>query len=177
VTIVQRFTTTEASEELLAEIRDLLFAAFPGTFSEHDWHHCLGGDHLVIRDDGTLVTHAAVVPRSICVGEDTIPTGYVEGVATLPARQGQGLGSAMMRAVTDLLHEQFDMGALSTGRRGFYEELGWESWHGPSFVIHDTELVRTEDEDDGIMVLRFGRSAEVDLSSPIACESRPGDDW
>ncbi len=39
------------------------------------------------------------------------------------------------------------------------------------------QLVRTEDEDDGIMVLRFGPSQEADLTAPISCDSRPGDDW
>ena len=38
-------------------------------------------------------------------------------------------------------------------------------------------LIRTLDEDDGIMVLRFGSSAEIDLSASISCEARSGDDW
>jgi hypothetical protein len=39
------------------------------------------------------------------------------------------------------------------------------------------DLVRTPDEDAGIMVLRFGPSAGVDLAAPISCEARTGDDW
>ncbi len=72
---------------------------------------------------------------------------------------------------------EFEFGALSTGRHGFYERLGWERWHGPTFVRHGPELVRTEDEDDGVMVLRFDRSLAVDLSGSISCEARTGDDW
>jgi len=66
---------------------------------------------------------------------------------------------------------------LVHGRHGFYERLGWERWRGPTFVRHGPELVRTEDEDDGVMVLRFDRSLAVDLSGSISCEARTGDDW
>jgi hypothetical protein len=40
---------------------------------------------------------------------------------------------------------------------------------------HGGRLIRTPDEDAGIMVLRpdFG----VDLDGPIVCEQRRGDDW
>jgi len=66
---------------------------------------------------------------------------------------------------------------LSTGRHEFYQRLGWERWLGPTFVRRGEALVRTPDEDDGIMVLRFGRSRDTDLTAPIACEAREGDDW
>ncbi len=29
----------------------------------------------------------------------------------------------------------------------------------------------------GVLVLRFGASANLDLTAPIACPARPGDDW
>ena len=70
-----------------------------------------------------------------------------------------------------------DLGALSTGSPGFYGRLGWERWRGPTYVRRGDDLVRTPDEDAGIMVLRFGPSAGVDLAAPISSEARAGDDW
>lgn len=174
---VERCTTSQAPRAALDEVRALLGSAFPGGFSEDDWEHSLGGDHIIVRDGGVIVSHAAVVARRLQAGDRTLRAGYVEGVGTLPHRQGEGWGSLVMRAVTILLTEQWQMGALSTGRCGFYARLGWEMWLGPSFVIHGEERVRSAAEDGGIMVLRYGPSADVDLAWPIACEARAGDDW
>jgi hypothetical protein len=39
-------------------------------------------------------------------------------------------------------------------------------------------LVRTPDEDDGIMVLRTRRTpADLDVAGPISCDWRAGDAW
>ena len=128
-------------------------------------------------DGDALVSHAAVVPRTIRVGDDAFLAGYVEGVATRPDRQREGLGAAVMAEARDRAPSRFELGVLSTSSHDFYERLGWERWQGPTFVRTGEQLVRTEDEDDGIMVLRFGPSQEIDLTAPISCESRSGDDW
>lgn len=77
----------------------------------------------------------------------------------------------------DTIRTGFDLGVLSTEHHSFYERLGWERWQGPTFVIRNRKRTRTPDEDDGIMVLRFGPGAELSLRDPIACWSRRGDDW
>ncbi|MEO7397548.1 MAG: hypothetical protein ABIW84_03185 [Ilumatobacteraceae bacterium] len=59
----------------------------------------------------------------------------------------------------------------------FSERVGWERWRGPTFVRRDDILVRTADEDDGIMVLRYGAMAECRLTLAISCAARAGDDW
>lgn len=82
-----------------------------------------------------------------------------------------------MAAVERLLHEQFELGALSTGATEFYERLGWERWQGPSYVRDPDGLRWTPEEDSGLMVLRFDRSLGVDVASAISCEARCGDDW
>lgn len=174
---VESFTTTEASPARLGEIRRLCEAAFGPGFSDDDWEHALGGRHIVALDETAIVAHAAVVPRAIAVAARPFDTGYVEAVATHPIHQGQGLAATVMREVAGVIRDGFEMGALSTGLHDFYERLGWERWHGPSYVRADNELRRSEDEDDGIMVLRFGPSAEVDLMAAISCEARSGDDW
>lgn len=171
------FTTAEATETALHEIRRLLDRAFDGDFSAEDWQHTIGGWHVVVSDGGVALAHAAVVPRALQVAGRPLHTGYVEAVGTVPGQQRAGLGSLAMAEVTALLHTEFEMGALSTGAPGFYARFGWEQWRGLTFVRHGSELIRTEDDDDGIMVLRFGASTDVDLAASLSCEERPGDDW
>ncbi len=175
--MVRNFDTHEAMQQDLEAIRALLDRAFAGGFTETDWEHSLGGRHVAAIEDGAIVAHASVVHRRLDVGDSRFDTGYVEAVATEPARQGFGLGTALMRQVADLITAHNEFGALSTGEHHFYERLGWERWRGPTFVRDGDELIRTPDEDDGIMVLRFGPSAGLDLHAPICCDARSGDDW
>lgn len=172
-----RFTTDEASPPTIAQMRQLFFRAFDSDFTEEDWEHVLGGWHVVVAAGDGLIAHAAVVPRVIDVGKQRFRAGYVEGVATDPARRGEGLGTRIMNEVAVLLHEAFELGVLSTGIPGFYERLGWQSWRGPTYVRHDAGLLRTEAEDGGVMVLPYGPSRGIDLTTRISCRSRTGDDW
>jgi aminoglycoside 2'-N-acetyltransferase I len=158
-----------------AAVRPLLDDAFGGRFDDTDWAHALGGWHVVVRDCGTVVAHAAVVPRELHVDGRPVDAGYVEAVATAPGRQGEGLGTLAMREVDRLVRRHHQLGALSTGAHGFYERLGWERWGGPTYVRRGDELVRTPEEDEGIMVLRVAPG--VRLGAAISCEARTGDDW
>jgi aminoglycoside 2'-N-acetyltransferase I len=163
--------------QVLAAVRAMTFAAFTGRFDEHDWEHTYGGVRVVALADGVPVATGAVVSRTLLAGEREVRAGYVEGVATALDRQGSGLGTAVMRAVAEVIRDRYELGALSTSAHAFYEGLGWERWHGPTYVRDGETVVRTEDEDDGIMVLRHGPSAEIDLTQALTCEARPGDDW
>ncbi len=174
---VEVFRTWEAPEGRLQEIRRLLDDAFEGNFSDDDWDHTLGGWHVIVVEGGDVVSHAAVVARVLEVAGRPFAAGYVEGVATAPTRQGEGLGSLAMAGLGQLIRRHFEIGGLSTDRHDFYGRLGWERWQGDTFVRDGPEAIRTTDEDDGVMVLRFGPSRDVDLTAPITCETRPGDDW
>lgn len=173
----QVLATPDAPAGLLRRIRALLDQAFDGEFSDDDWDHALGGWHVVVTEDGDLVSHAAVVPRIIEFGARPLRSGYVEAVATMLGRQRSGYGSLATAEATKLVRREFDVGVLSTSRHGFYERMGWERWQGPTFVRRGDQRVRTEGEDDGIMVLRFGLSLNLRLTDQIVCESRSGDDW
>lgn len=149
-----------------------------GEFTNDDWSHTIGGLHIVVLEGDLVVAHAALVNRSIEVAGVAFRTGYVEGVATLPHRQGEGLGTLAMEPVTRQIRRAEEFGVLGTGAYRFYERLGWERWQGPSFVRRsDGSVERTAEDDDGLMVLRTGPSAAVDLTSPITCHDRPGDCW
>ena len=174
--------TAEVPPDLLAAARRLMDEAFGDdpeeAFGDDDWDHALGGTHVVVVEDGLVLAHAALVERTLHTADRSLRTGYVEAVATRPDRQGEGLGSLAVAPATDLVRAHFELGALGTGRWTFYERLGWERWRGPTHVRTATgEQVRTEDDDDGVMVLRTGPSAELDLTGPLTCEERPGDDW
>ena len=175
---VSVFTTAELGTARQAAIRVLMEEAFDGDFSDEDWDHALGGWHVLVSSDGgDLVAHAAVVPRRLDVADRPFLSGYVEAVGTAPAAQGTGVGSVAMEAIGELLPRHFELGALATGRWSFYERLGWERWRGPTFARDGVEVIRTEEDDDAVMVLRFGPSAGIDLTAALTCEARAGDDW
>lgn len=174
---LEQFRTAQAPAGRLDSVRQLLDSAFGGGFSADDWEHSLGGQHFVILEDGLVVAHAAVIARQLHAGDRLLDVGYVEGVGVLPSRHGSGLGSEVMTAAGRVAVEHYEMGALSTSRVSFYARLGWELWTGPSHVAGPSGRVRTPDDDGGIMVLRGAPSADVDLSAPITCESRSGDNW
>lgn len=167
----------EMPPAVLAAVRELTFEAFGGRFSAHDWEHTQGGWRIVAFQAGVPVSHAAVVPRRLWVADRVFAVGYLEGVASRPDRQRQGFGSMVVRSASALVRERYELGGLSTSRPAFYQRLGWERWHGPTFVRAGDDLVRTPEEDAGVLVLRSGPRAELDLAAPITCESRPGDDW
>lgn len=169
--------TSAAPSELLAAIRALADDAFDGAFTDDDWAHALGGWHAVVLGAGGPLAHAAVVPRVLEVEGRPLATGYVEAVATAPGLQGRGLGSAVVVQATALVRRRFALGALSTGRPGFYQRLGWERWQGPTFVRLGSQLVRTEDDDDGLLVLRHGPHRRLDRCGALSCDARPGDPW
>jgi aminoglycoside 2'-N-acetyltransferase I len=162
----------------LAAIRRLMDDAFEGDFADEDLDHALGGRHWFVEDGGRIVTHASVVERVIEVDRVPLRTGYVEAVGTAPDLQRRGLGTRVMEGATRHIHERFELGCLGTGEWAFYEHLGWERWQGPSFVrLENGTLVRSPDDDDGIMVLRTPATPTIDPRSSITCGWRPGDSW
>lgn len=171
------FTTADAPHGVLDGVRRLLDEAFGGDFTDDDWDHTVGGRHVVVAAGDQILSHAAVVERTLEIDGRPWRTGYVEGVATDPGHHGRGHGSRAMARIADIVRDDFELGALSTWSHGFYERLGWERWRGPTFVRHGDALVRSADDDAGVMVLRFGPSRAVDLSAAISCEARSGDDW
>jgi aminoglycoside 2'-N-acetyltransferase I len=118
------------------------------------------------------------VPRRIRIGGGWWDAAYVEAVATRPAAQRSGVGSAVMRQLHDEIDARWPIAFLSTGRaRDFYLRLGWEVWQGRSSVLTDAGEVSTDEEHGGILVRRTGPSMALDLDLPIVCEDRPGDAW
>jgi aminoglycoside 2'-N-acetyltransferase I len=182
---LQTRRTEEFSTAELAEIRALVDASFataddPG-FEDTDWAHALGGVHAVLLHEGRFIAHASVVPRTLHIGTPghavAWRAGFVEAVCSDPAFAGQGLGTQVMTALGDVVRAEYDLGGLSTASAHFYQRLGWSVWLGPTYVVRPQGWDRSRGDDGGVLVLRHGPSADVDLSSAIACEERDGEDW
>lgn len=178
---IRRLATHELTAGEVADIRELMRVAFEGDehggFDEEDWEHAIGGMHFLLSVDGALVAHASVVERELRVGDSPIRTGYVEAVATEPARQGKGYGTALMREVNSYVTSNFALGALGTGSQGFYERLGWRIWRGPTGVRTPDGVQRTIEEDGYVLVLPTPSTPVLDPDALITCEWRPGDVW
>jgi aminoglycoside 2'-N-acetyltransferase I len=187
--MVESATEVAVSETLcradVRRVRALLDRAFEGDFGENDWLHAVGGHHVIVRHAGVVVSHAAVVARTIQIGTTAQRVGYVEAVATDPAVQGAGHGTRCMRVIADVIEEHDGVGVLSTGEHGFYERRGWRRWEGPTWVRRrDRSEFRTPDDDGGVMIWTPAGGSTIDVGLPmidvglpITCDEREGDDW
>ena len=180
VAVVRRLESEQLRPHEVAALRELFDAAWGGDseeFNDQDWDHAVGGVHFIVEEGAAIVGHASVVERELQMSGHRLATGYVEAVATGPVHQRRGYGSAVMREVNRYIDETFRLGALATGRPGFYERLGWVVWKGPTFVRTDSGLVRTAEEDGNVLVRFTPASPELDTSAPISCDWRSGDVW
>jgi aminoglycoside 2'-N-acetyltransferase I len=182
VPTLRRLSTAELTPDEIRSLHALFAAAWPDPedgFSDEDWQHSIGGVHIVVEDAGQILSHGSVVTRTLEVGGVPLRTGYVEAVATWPEFERRGHGSAVMRAIGDIIRTDYKLGVLGTGSFTFYERLGWERWHGPSSVrLRDGGMEATPDDDGYLMVLRTPATPpSLDLDAPISCEWRPGDVW
>jgi aminoglycoside 2'-N-acetyltransferase I len=159
-------------------LRGLWNRAFGDRFSDDDAEHAYGGVHVLMRDGACLVGHASAVPRRLRFGGGPWCTvGYVEGVATDPQRQGEGIGRCVMQRLRSEIAERWPVALLSTGKATpFYEALGWERWRGASYV-QTAHGVVPADEHGGLMILRLDPSMVPDLALNVTCEDRDGDAW
>jgi aminoglycoside 2'-N-acetyltransferase I len=170
-----------ASDELrsddLEAMRALFAAAWDGGFTDDDWDHTFGGVHVLRSVDGELVSHGAVASRTLWLEGRPLHVGYLEAVATWPHHQRRGHASAVVGALDVLVRDGYDLGGLSTGRRRFYERLGWLRWRGPLAVRTPDGDVATPEERNAIMVLPTRRAPEPDVDATLVCDWRSGDVW
>ena len=133
--------------------------------------------HALICHHGALIAHAAVVQRRLLYRNSALRCGYVEGVAVREDWRGQGLASALMDAVEQVLRGAYQLGALSTSEAGrhIYTSRGWLAWQGPTSVLAPSGMRRTPDDDRSLFVLPV--AVELDTSEAIICDWRDGDVW
>jgi aminoglycoside 2'-N-acetyltransferase I len=180
VAVVRRIASDGLRPEEVTALRELFGAAWGhdgDEFTDEDLAHAVGGLHFILEEGDTIVAHASVVERELRTSGHRLATGYVEAVATWPAHQGRGHGTAVIREVNEYIDQTFQLGALATGAADFYERLGWVAWKGPTAVRTESGLVRTAEDDGNVLVRLTPTSPELDPSAPISCDWRPGDVW
>jgi aminoglycoside 2'-N-acetyltransferase I len=117
-----------------------------------------------------LVSHAVTTTRWLQPeGLPLLKTAYVDAVATLPAYQGQGFSSAVMRHLGTVSSAEYEIACLETEQVSFYERLGWELWRGLLAGRGEEGLIPTPDQ-QGIMILRLPRTPPLDLDSLLTIE-------
>ena len=82
-----------------------------------------------------------------------------------------------MAALEKVARAAYELGALGATDEGaaFYAARGWLPWRGPTSALTPTGVVRTEEDDDCILVLPI--SAALNLTGELTCDWRNGDTW
>jgi aminoglycoside 2'-N-acetyltransferase I len=128
--------TSARTEELNADTRACITDVCRTAHQEDDITHLFsyipsGGIHVLAYRDQEVVSHAVVTTRWLQPeGQPLLRCAYVDAVATLPAYQGQGIGSTVMRHLASVISD-FEIACSETDRMSFYAQLGWEAWRGP----------------------------------------------
>ncbi|MBU3716620.1 MAG: GNAT family N-acetyltransferase, partial [Candidatus Nanopelagicaceae bacterium] len=143
----------EINSQESAQILSILSEAFEGEFSHEDWLHTFGGYRFLGFLNNQLIAHGAIVKRRIWVDSEELIVGYIEGIAVAPSKWRKGFGSALMEQISSLCKSEFSLSMLSTGEKNFYRKHGWLDFQGESYVLENGMEIRTEDEDEGLMLL------------------------
>jgi len=177
--------TADLDAETREDARRMVVDAFgtdddgdPGAaFGDADWEHALGGMHALICRHGAIIAHGAVVQRRLLYRGKALRCGYIEAVAVRADWRGQGLATAVMDALEQVLRGAYQLGALSASEAGLalYLPRGWQQWNGPTSVLAPTGIRRTPEDDGGVHVLPI--SVELDTSTELTCDWRDGDVW
>ncbi len=134
------------------------------------------GLHFIAYFDEQIVSHAVVTTRWVQPERRPVMrTAYVEAVATLPAYQRRGYGTALMRELISYIAE-YDLGCLKTNRAPFFERLGWQRWRGPCAGRAGNELIPTPDEHN-VMILRLASTPPLNLDRSLTIEVQAGRIW
>ena len=125
--------------------------------------------HFLAYQGQELVSHAVVTTRWLQPeGLPVLRTAYVDAVATLPAYQGQGLGSSVMQHLASGIAD-YEIACLETDKVSFYARLGWQEWRGPLAGRKGAELMPTPDQ-KGIMVLALANTPALDLNGSLTID-------
>jgi len=178
---VQIFATEQLTDEQRTAVIEVCIAAHDDRVAEEFrkmFSHYIpsGGRHFLGYSDGALVSHAVVTTRGVQpAGERILRTAFVDAVSTLPACQGRGFGTAVLRRLAAEIPD-YEIACLQTDIGGFYERLGWELWRGPLAGRGDDGLIPTPDQ-RGVMILRLRDTPSFDLDTLLTIEVQPTRIW
>lgn len=166
--------TFARTEDLNPATREAIIGVCVAATQEADFYNLFsyfpsGGRHFLAYDGALLVSHAVVTTRWVQpAGLPILKTAYIDAVATLPAYQGQGFGSAVMHHLAEHIPD-YEIACLQTERQSFYARLGWEEWRGPLGGRGAEGLVPTPDQ-RGVMILRLAHTPPLTLDGLLTIE-------
>lgn len=169
------------TEDLNATTQASIIEVCITAHQEEDFKHLFsyipsGGRHFLAHRETELVSHAVVTTRWLQPeGQPVLKTAYVDAVATLPAYQGQGYASAVMRYLAKSI-DDYAIACLETERPAFYERLGWEAWRGALAGRSEQGVIPTP-EQRGIMILRLAQTPALNLDAGLTIECQAGRIW
>jgi aminoglycoside 2'-N-acetyltransferase I len=135
-----------------------------------------GGRHFLAYRRRELASHAVVTTRWVQPeGLTVLKTAFVDAVSTLPAYQGLGYASAVMRRLAAEI-DDYTIGCLQTDLPAFYERLGWEVWRGSLAGRSEHGLIPTPQQ-RGVMVLRLPQTPPLDLERQLTIECQSDRIW
>ncbi len=116
------------------KVRDqTVLTDFPLFFAEGNLPNC-----RVIEQDGHIVSHAGIWPRTLVVDGATFKTGVIVLVATRADCRRRGFAAALMRDLQQQMRdEHYDLGILWTAVPNFYHRLGWELVEPSGWLLAD----------------------------------------
>ena len=133
--------------------------------------------HVIGEIDDRVVSHAMSVTRWLQPGTSRpLKTAYIEAVATLPAKQGKGYATEVMRHLAADIPASYELAALSPADTSLYARLGWQFWRGPLSI----RMPSGSDEptpDERVMVLELEGRPKLDLDESLSAEWREGELW
>jgi putative acetyltransferase len=87
---------------------------------------------LLAEEDGATVGHIAMSPA--VVGRDASHWYLLGPVGVLPAYQGRGIGSALVREALGEMKRRGASGIVLVGDPGFYERFGFRTFKGLTYA-------------------------------------------
>ena len=169
--------TRQLDAALRATIVELCTEAHGEDFSRLFFYLPTDGLHFIAYRDDQIVSHAVITTR--WVQPERLPvlrTAYVDAVATLPAYQRRGYGSAVMHELIAHITD-YDLACLETDQVTFFERLGWQRWRGScAGRAPDGKIIPTPDQQN-IMILRLANTPPLDLDRLLTIETQTGRIW
>lgn len=128
---------------------------FPLLFSAENLANC-----RVIEQDGRILSHAAVWPRTFDFSGQAIGVGIIVLVATAVEARRQGLAAELMRDLQAAMPELgCQLGLLWTGVPEFYQPLGWHTVNTPGWIACGSHTGR--DTNDRLQIVDFDPSRHL----------------
>lgn len=174
---VEVIETEDLTPAQRAAVIEVCVAAHASENFRNLFHYTRNGARHVLGWRGAeLVSHAMVTTRWLePTGIGILRTGFVDAVSTVPAAQGLGFASAVMRQLAASI-DDYEVGGLQTDIAPFYERLGWRLWRGPLYGRNGDEVIPTP-EQQGVMVLPLAHTPQLDFDAALSVEVQPERIW